>query len=342
MKKVKIYSSKRFSDLTTFRVGGSIKYYVGVKSNNEIREAVSFAKENKLKIFILGGGSDILVADKKFDGVVIKYTGATISYLGEGKIRAEAGVVWDDLVGFSVEKNLQGIECMSGIPGTVGASPVQNIGAYGQELKDSFLSLTAFDIDNEKFVEFSKDDCEFSYRESFFKKKENWQKYIISDVTLALKFGVSPKVTYDSLKKYLALRKIDNPTLQEVRRAVLEIRGGKFENPNEIGNAGSFFQNPTVDAEKFRNLRSRYPDVPYFDNGDGVYKCFAGWFIEKAGWRGKKYKSAGVSPRHALILINPENKAKAKDIYDLSEKIIDDVYEKFGLKLKREVQLVNF
>lgn len=342
MNKLRIYEDRRFSDLTTFRIGGRIKYYAEVRNKDEICEVVSLAKKRKLEIFILGGGSDILVSDKDFAGFAIKYVGTAISYLGAGKIKAEAGAIWDDLVSFSVEKNLQGLECMSGIPGTVGASPVQNIGAYGQELKNSFLSLTAFDIDSEKFVEFDKSDCEFAYRDSFFKKKENWQKYIISDVTFQLKVGTGPQVSYDSLKNYLKERKIKDPTLLEVRKAVLTIRSGKFENPKDVGNAGSFFQNPAVDAKKMEVLRKKYSDMPCFDNGDGTYKCFAGWFIENSGWKGKVYKGAGVSPRHALILINPESKATAEDVYELSEKIINDVDKKFGVKLKREVQLINF
>ncbi len=342
MRKLRIFENKRFSDLTTFRIGGRIKYYTEVENKDQICEAVSLAKKKKLEIFVLGGGSDILVSDKDFSGIAIKYVGTTISYLGDGKIKAEAGAIWDDLVNFSVEKNLQGLECMSGIPGTVGASPIQNIGAYGQELKNSFFSLIAFDINSEKFVEFDKSDCEFAYRESFFKKKENWQKYMISDVTFQLKTDAKPQVSYDSLKNYLKERKINDPTLLEVRKAVLRIRAGKFENPKDVGNAGSFFQNPVVDAKKIQDLRKNYSDIPCFDNGDGTYKCFAGWFIENSGWKGKVYKGAGVSPRHALILINPESKAKADDVYELSEKIINDVDKKFGVKLKREVQLINF
>lgn len=314
---------KNFRDLTTFRIGGVIKNYREVKSKDEISVVISFAKKNKLPIFILGDGSDILVSDKDFEGMVIKYVGNSISRLNN-ILTVEAGMNWDSLVEYSVKNNLQGMECLSGIPGTVGSSPIQNIGAYGQELKDTFLSLTAYDIEKETFIKFSKNDCEFGYRESFFKKKENWQKYVICDVTFKLS-------TY----------KDKDLKLQDIRNEILRVRSEKFENPKEVGNAGSFFKNPIINSNKKDELEKKFPDIKTF-SFDDKYKISAGWLIEKAGWKGKKYKTAGVSPRHALILINPEGTAKAEDVFDLSEKIIEDVNNKFDIKLEREVQLINF
>lgn len=325
-----------FADLTTFKVGGKIKYFFAVKTKEEIERAVKFAKERKLPVFIIGGGSDILVSDAPFDGVVIKYTGTGVRLLGE-KIIAEAGMKWDDLVDYSVKNSLQGIECLSGIPGTVGGSPIQNIGAYGQELNNTFVSLTAYDIKKEKFVIFNNKDCHFSYRESVFKDPAHWQRYIITDVTLRLTKNKKPEVKYDSLKNYLDERGIKSPSLAEVRESVLAIRESKFEDPKEVGNAGSFFKNPIVDDGKLKFLEKKYPDLKAFGN-----KLSAGWLIEKAGWKGKTYKGAEVSPRHALVLINPKGRAKAEEIVELSEKIIEDVDKKFGIRLEREVQLVNF
>ena len=337
--------TKNFRDLTTFRVGGKIKYYKEVKNSKEVMAAVGFAKKNNLPIFVLGGGSDILVSDKPFDGVVIKFVGSKyrVSNIGlRVLITVEAGMNWDDLVDWAVENNLQGMECLSGIPGTVGAAPIQNIGAYGQELKDVFVKLTAYDIDQGKFVKFDKEKCEFSYRESIFKKKENWQKYVIVDVTFNLIKNGKPEIKYDSLKEYLKLQNSKTPKLQEVRNAVLAIRASKFENPKDVGNAGSFFKNPIIKKSHVEKLLKEYPDISCRDNGDGTYKCSAGWLIENAGWKGKTYKSAGVSPNHALVLINPKGDARASDIIELSEKITKDIYKKFGIKLKREVQLVGF
>lgn len=331
-----------FSEITTFHIGGKIKKYFGVNNVEEVRGAVAFAKKNNLPVFIIGGGSDILANDKEFNGVVIKYLGKDISYLGDGMVKAEAGAKWDEMVAFAVDRNLQGIECLTGIPGTVGAAPIQNIGAYGQELKNTFVSLTAFDIDKNKFVEFENKDCNFGYRESIFKRPDHWQKFLITDITLKLKENGEPTIVYDSLKNYLIENKITNPTLAKVRQYIKSIRAGKFENPKEAGNAGSFFKNPILPEAAVNKFKEKYPDFPARIQEDGLYKCSAGWFIEMAGWKGKKFKNAAVSPRHALILINPEQKAKAAEVMELSEKIIEDIDKKFGIKLEREVQLINF
>jgi len=296
----------QFKDLTTFKIGGPIKHFFEVKSDKEIIKAGEFAKKNNLKIFILGGGSDILVNDKGFDGVVVKYTGKKLkvkSYKLKVIITAEAGMAWDELVKFSVEHNLQGLECMSGIPGTVGASPIQNIGAYGEEVKDTLLSLRAFEFKSGKFLNFSNKDCEFGYRESFFKKPENWQKYLITSVSF-------------KFKKY---KDIDL-SLQNIRDEILRVRGEKLENPKEVGNAGSFFKNPIVEG----------------------HKISAGLLIDKAGWKGKSYKSAAVSAKNALILINKSGEASSSDVYELSKLIINDVKKKFGITLEPEVQFVGF
>jgi len=325
---VKIEENKSFKELTTFRIGGRIKYYIEVKNAKEIDEAVCFAKKKDLPIFVIGGGSDILISDKDFNGVAIKFIGTEIKTKGE-ILKAEAGVVWDDLASYSVDRDLQGIECLSGIPGSTGAAPIQNIGAYGQELKNTFISLTAYDIDKEEFVEFNKEDCKFGYRESIFKRPDHWQKYIITDITLKLNKGAKPEVKYDSLKNYLTENGIESPTLSEVRKAVITVRAGKFENPKVVGNAGSFFKNPAIDSVNVEKLLKEFPEMPVRPQEGGNYKGSAAWLIEQAGWKGKTYKSAGVSPKHALVLINPKGDAKAEDLIELSDKIIEDVDNKF-------------
>lgn len=295
----------QFKDLTTFKIGGPIKYYREVKNEKEIREASAFARKNRLKIFILGGGSDILVNDKGFSGLVIKYAGKklkVISYKSQVIITAEAGVIWDDLVKTAVKNNLRGVECLSGIPGTVGACPIQNIGAYGQEVKDTLVSLRAFEFKPGKFITFSNKDCRFGYRESFFKKPENWQKYLITSVTF-------------QLKKY----KDKDLSLQNIRDEVLRVREEKLEDPKEVGNAGSFFKNSIIEG----------------------HKISAGELIDKAGWKGKSYKGAAVSSKNALILINKSGRASSSDIYELSKSIIKDVKKKFGVILEPEVQFIG-
>ncbi len=330
----------RFSDVTTFRVGGKIKKYIEISSRDEVVESIKDIKKMGLPIFILGGGSDILVSDEDFNGVVLRFTGNSIKLSGNNLI-AEAGAEWDKIVSVAIENEMAGIECLSGIPGTTGAAPIQNIGAYGQEIRETFVSLEAFDIENEKFVTFGGDECKFGYRESIFKTKDYWQRYLITAVSLKLVKNGKPRIEYESLKVYLKEKGIKSPTLKEVRDAVLKIRAGKFEDPKVIGNAGSFFKNPVIDELSFQDLIKKFPDLGYFKVGN-KYKIFAGWLIDRAGWKGKIYKSAGVSPRHALILINPKGAAKADDVYELSEKIIKNIGSKFGIKLEREVQLINF
>jgi len=341
---LKIKENIPLKNHTTFRVGGNATYFVEIYNSEELLEAVDFAKSKNLPIFVLGGGSDVLVSDLGFDGVVIKILGNKVEIAKDGDkaiITADAGMVWDDLVKFAVSKNLQGVECLSGIPGSVGAAPVQNIGAYGQELKDSFLSLIAFDTKENKLIELFNKDCGFGYRESVFKKPVNKGRYIITKVKFLLNPDTKPQVKYESLRTYLNNISIPDPTLDEVRQAVLTIRKGKFEDPKDVGNAGSFFKNPILNDQKMSELRSKYQDVPCFDNGNHTCKVYAGWFIEKSGWKGAKLGNAAVSSKHALILLNPEGKAAAEDIRNLAEKIVDDVYKKFNIKLEREVQYIN-
>lgn len=319
---------KAFRDLTSFRVGGEIEYYFEAKNRNELTHVVKKAKTLALPIFIIGGGSDILVSDSRFEGVVIKYVGknSRMSELQKSRIliTADAGMEWDKLVEFAVNNGLQGIECLSGIPGMVGASPIQNIGAYGQELKDTFVKLTAYDIEKEKFVTFDNKDCLFSYRESCFKDPENWQRFIITDITLKLKKYNDPDLT-----------------LKNIRDEILRVRREKFESPNEAPNAGSFFKNPVVNLKIKNQIAKSFPDVKFYSFGN-KFKIAAGWLIEKAGWKGRVLGKAAVSEKHALVLLNKTGRAKASEIFDLSEKIIKDVYEKFGIRLQREVQLINF
>ena len=338
---MRIKKHLKIAPYTTFKIGGYAKYFAEVKNKDELVEAVSFAKKERLPIFVIGGGSDILVNDKDFDGLVIKYVGDKIVFKNN-LVTAEAGVVWDDLVKATVEKDLGGIESLSGIPGTVGAAPVQNIGAYGQEVQDTFVSLNAYDLEKCVFVKFSKKDCQFDYRESLFKSAKSRGRFIICDVTFRLKKNTPPKVLYDSLKKYLAAKKIIRPTLLEVRQTVLDLRRQRLPNYRLVPNAGSFFKNPIIDKDKFLSLKNKYPDMPFFDTGSQKVKLFAGWLIEKAGWKGKKYKNAQVSCKNALVLLNPKGRAKASDVKELADKISQDVYKKFKVKLEPEVQMVGF
>lgn len=333
------------SSLTTFKVGGLAKYYIEVKTEEELISAVAFAQDEKMPIFVLGEGSNVLVSDSGFDGLVIKFLGDKILFKKQGRkgvlVDAESGASWDMVVALAVNKGLQGIECMSGIPGTVGAAPVQNIGAYGQELKDVFVRLSAYDCESRKFVTFDKKSCLFGYRDSYFKRFENKDRYIITKVLMKLFSDKEPLVMYESLKAHLKNKKIRHPTLLQLRNAILELREQKHYKPSKVGNAGSFFKNPFVDKTLFRKIKEKYPELP-FHKVNSDYKLFAGWLIEQVGWKGRGYKDAKVSDKHALVITNPEGKASASDIKKLAEKIQEDVYKKFEVKLELEVQLIGF
>lgn len=331
-----------FKDLTTLKVGGKIKHYIEVSNKEEVVSAVTFASENKLPIFIIGGGSDIAVSDADYEGVVIKYVGNSIKFEDGGNgymiACAEAGAVWDKLVEECVSKKLQGMECLSGIPGSVGASPIQNIGAYGQELSETFLSLNAYDIANKKFVEFDNEQCHFGYRESIFKQKKYWQKYIITEVRFKLKKDGKPIANYESLKSFI---KSENPTLSEIRNAVLAVREQKLVDPKMVPNAGSFFKNPIVSLDELKRLQAEYPDIKSFKFGEG-FKLSAGWLIEQAGWKGKSLGSVKVSEKHALVITNPSGKGKFEDVLNLAQSITNDVNKKFKITLEPEVQYINY
>lgn len=336
---MKISDKKTFKDITTFRIGGKISYYIEAKNEDELLKAVSFAKDKKMPVFMVGEGSDFLADDKAYDGTVIRYVGKGIEFKTNGAetyVTGEAGLKWDTLVEKSVKKNLQGIECLSGIPGTVGGAPIQNIGAYGQEISDVFYSLRAFDIENEIFKNFSNKECRFGYRNSIFKDEKYWQKYIITKVTLKLAKNKNAKVNYESLKILLG----DRAPLTKIRSAVIKTRKEKLEDPKKFGNAGSFFKNPIINAEQAKKLQKKFPEIKIYPFND-AYKTSAAWLIEKAGWKGKAFGHAAVSPKHALILINKTGRATFLDVYKLSEMIIKDVFSKFGINLEREVQIIN-
>lgn len=316
-----------FKNLTTLKVGGKIKFFKEVNSEDEVVDAIEFAKKNNLKTFIIGGGSDIAPSDNDFDGLVLRYTGDSFNIKknknGEYLVSAEAGMNWDDLVKKTVRENLQGIECLSAIPGSVGASPIQNIGAYGQDLSETFVQLTAYDIEKQKFVIFKNQTCKFGYRESIFKTKKYWQKFLITKIVLKLK-----KYTDKEL------------SLQTIRDEIIRVRSEKLEDPRSIPNAGSFFKNPLVKEEVKDKIIKMFPEMKVYKEGQ-LYKLSAGFLIEKAGWKGKALGKVKVSDKHALILTNPDGRGNFSDIKKLADAITDDVYNKFGITLEPEVQYIN-
>ena len=294
-----------------------------------------------LQRLILGGGSNILLT-QDFHGVVLMNGISGIELVREDAdhvwVKAGAGIVWHDLVLYCVQCGWGGVENMSLIPGKVGAAPMQNIGAYGVELKDVFHELEALRVDDGEVVHFDKVACAFGYRESFFKRAGK-DRFVILNVTLRLSKRPVLNTSYGNIKQELERRGVSTPSLVDVSEAVIAIRQSKLPDPAVIGNAGSFFKNPVVSAEVAQRIRSEYADMPGYPTGDGLVKLAAGWLIEKAGWKGYREGAFGVHAAQALVLVN-HGGAAGKDIFDLSTRILADIQERFGVELEREVNIL--
>lgn len=287
----------------------------------------------------LGGGSNILFT-KPYQGYIIKINikGIQATTLKQDIfITASAGEIWNDLVWYCVNNNYNGLENMALIPGTVGASPVQNIGAYGTELMNIFYSCVAFDTLEGVFRIFHNEDCKFSYRDSIFKSEQKG-RYIITEVTYKLDTLPSINTTYGAISKELEKRNITNPTIRDVAEVVSAIRVEKLPDPSTIGNAGSFFKNPIISLEQYNKLKELFPNIISFNMPNNQIKLAAGWLIEQCEWKGKVVGQAGVWKNQALVLINIHS-ATGNEIFELSSKIINDVYQKFNVKLEREVNI---
>ncbi|NCD00910.1 UDP-N-acetylmuramate dehydrogenase [bacterium] len=326
---------------TTFKIGGPAKYLVEVNDILDLFQIIDWNKKKKEKVLVIGGGSNMLISDDGFSGLVIvnniKGIEETIgSNDNEVIITAKAGEDWDNFVKYTVEKGYWGLENLSYIPGTVGASPIQNIGAYGVEMKDSCVLVKAINIDTREEKTFSNKDCLFSYRSSIF-KKELAGKYIITEVSFRLLKKSKARIEYGALKEKIN-KDIDIIKPRDVYKAVKEIRQEKLPEPEKFGNAGSFFKNPEVNKEKFEQLEEKFDDLKSYDLGNGMHKIPAGWMIEKAGWKGKNLGSAGVWKNQALILVN-NGGASFSEVLELMNNIIEDVDKMFGIKLNPEVNI---
>jgi len=290
---------------------------------------------------ILGGGSNVLFT-RDWPGAVLLNEVPGLDVVREDHdtvwLKAGAGVVWHDLVMHTVAKVWGGLENMSLIPGKVGAAPMQNIGAYGVELKDTFEALEALKVDDGSVVTFRKDDCRFGYRESYF-KREGKDRFVILNVTFRLSKRPVLNTSYGNIAQELAKRGITAPTLRDVSDAVIAIRSSKLPDPRVLGNAGSFFKNPVVPAALADRIRAQYPDVSAYPAGEGQVKLAAGWLIEKAGWKGFREDGYGVHKDQALVLVN-HGGATGRNIFDLSTRILQSVHERFGVELEREVNII--
>jgi len=336
---------------TTFKIGGNARYFVQARDESEVLRAIEFAEENALKTFILGGGSNVLIADEGFDGLVVKiaFKGVALTdKCGETNfVTVYAGEDWDELVAFCVGENLQGFECLSGIPGLVGGTPIQNVGAYGQEVSETIISVRCFDRKTKKIVELNNAECGFAYRTSIFNTSEK-NRYIVLSVAYKLRLNSEPKIVYRDLQNFFGEKK---PTLQETREAVLEIRRAKSmvidENDANSRSAGSFFKNPIVSREKFAELkkiaeRLNIENVPHFKVDEKTVKIPAAWLIEKADfYKGFARGKVGLSTNHTLAIINRGN-ATAQEILDFKCDIQNKVKERFHIVLQPEPVFVGF
>lgn len=325
----------------TFGVEASAKYYAEFNGRNQLYELVFNKELRKEKVLILGGGSNILLT-KDFDGLVLRNTIPGFHIVDENDnhviVRAGGGVVWHDLVMWSVNMGLGGLENLSLIPGSVGAAPMQNIGAYGVELKDTFHSLEAMHRKSGDLMRFSNSDCEFAYRSSIFKTREK-DNFVITSVEFKLSKNPTFNVSYGSIQEELDKMDVSTLSVKAVSDAVIRIRQSKLPDPKQIGNAGSFFKNPTVSTETFESIKKKYPEVVGYPQGEEGVKLAAGWLIEKAGWKGKRFGNYGIHEKQALVLVNYGG-AKGAEIDALSNQIQMDILAKFGVELEKEVNRV--
>ena len=338
MKIFKDYSLKEFN---TFGLDVKSSHFVELLHEDDFQTFLSLTKPDHKPYFIIGEGSNVLFV-QDFQGTVIKINIKGIEIIKqEGNfvyVKAYGGEIWDDLVKFSVENGYGGIENLSMIPGCVGAAPIQNIGAYGVELKDMFVELEAIALETGERRTFTHKECNFGYRSSIF-KKELKNQYLIVSVTLRLSRTPVFNTSYGSIEKELAEMAINDPCLKAIREAVINIRSRKLPGPDVLGNAGSFFKNPLISNAMYENLKERFREIISYKQSDGRHKLSAGWMIEFCGWKGFRRGDVGVYDQQALVLVNYGH-ATGKEIMEIAKEISESVFNTFGITLEMEVNVV--
>ena len=318
------------------------KYFVEINDIQQLEALITTDIFKQEKHLILSGGNNVLFQSAVFDGLVIFINTKGIEILQEDEnevvVHAQAGEDWPDFVKFTVSKGWHGLENLAHIPGKVGAAPVQNIGAYGMELKDSFLQCKAMDLATGETKVFSKEEGRFGYRESIFKSELKGQ-FVITSVDFLLKKNAPLHLDYGNIKAYLEQNGIQNPSLQQLHDAICAIRDAKLPDLKQIGSAGSFFKNPVIEAAQFEALQKEYPNIPHYPDAEGMVKVPAGWLIEQAGWKGWRDEHVGVYDKQALVLVHYGG-GKGQDIMELASKIQDSVEAKFGIRISPEVNFV--
>ena len=338
---MEIYKNFILTEHNTFGIHIRSKYFTEIVSISDLKEVVKSKEFLNSNFLILGGGSNILFT-KDYDGLVIKNKIKGKKILSQDNefvnLQIGAGENWHELVMFCVDNGWGGIENLSLIPGNTGTAPMQNIGAYGVEIKETFVELEAFEISTGKILKFNNSQCKFGYRESIF-KNEKKNQFIILNITLKLHKNPKLNIGYGDVISVLKSNNIENPTIKDVSNAIISIRQLKLPDPKEIGNCGSFFKNPIITLSKLNIIRKKYPEIVHYPINNKEVKIAAGWLIDKAGWKGRTFENYGVHKNQALVLVNYGN-AKGSDLLELSEKIIVDIKEKFDVTLEREVNII--
>lgn len=333
-----VHANIPLKNFTTMRLGGNARFMTEVRSENELVEVYKNAKVQNLPVFILGGGSNVVARDEGFDGIVIRIRIPGFEVIADDlhstTIKLGAGEIWDSVVKRTVDMRLSGIEAMSAIPGTVGGAPVQNVGAYGQEIADTMVDLTAYDSQTNQIVTLKNSECGFSYRHSIF-RGEAADRYVITSVTLKLSKNLPQPPFYDALQKYLDEHGTTIFTHQVIRDAVIAIRADKLPDPDKLPNTGSFFKNTIVEEWQLNDLRAIDPNIPTYDMGDGHYKIPSGWLIENSGLKGTLLHGMRVHDKNCLVLIN-ESATSYDDLASARDEIIGKVRDKFRLVIQQE------
>lgn len=327
---------------TTFKIGGPAESFAVVKSEEELPTLVRAARERQQSILVLGGGSNVLIDDAGIKGLVIKNEIKGVSSVVSGDqvlVTAGAGEVWDDLVALTVKEGWWGLENLSAIPGSVGATPIQNVGAYGVEVASLIKSVRVFDIERAEFREFTNQECAFGYRDSFF-KTEAGRKLIVTSVTYSLSTVPNPKLHYKDLSVFFSDAELSNISQSAIRDAVIKIRAGKFPDWKQIGTAGSFFKNPIISEDHYATLVAEYPGLPGYPEKEGKIKVSLGWVLDNiCGLKGHKEGNVGLYEKQALVLVN-FGSATATEVKNFAAKVCDEVFKKTQIEIEMEVSVM--
>jgi len=353
---MKIQEYVDIKNYSTLGVGGKFRYFTVISSIQDLASVCAIAQTDarykNIPIFVLGGGSNIVFSDGVLDVMALKIEIKGFEVIKENDeyvdIKVGAGEVWDKIVSRTVEMGLSGFESLSAIPGTVGASPVQNIGAYGAEVKDTILEVEVYDIEKGTITTISNKDCNFGYRDSIF-KHEMKGKYVITSVTYRLnkvasvgslfQKNFSQALSYPGIKRYFIENNINNPTLRQIRETIIDIRNSKLPNPKLLPNLGSFFKNPIVLNGVANNIKKQFSNMKFYSIDNDYTKIPAGWLIENAGLKGKSFGKVSVYDKNALVLVNNGNATK-EDLMKTKNEIVKIVFEKFGITLEQEPEII--